>query len=210
MCFHFLFFFFFWKGRNIPLCFFCLPVFFFHRKLVFTHFDTSFFFWSLHCFHTKKNPSQHCLCLFIFPLVLPKSTCSLFFGLSVFSRCFHLAALFKFSFFFVFCCLFVFSTKNLFTTFLFCVAKLSFSVFFHFTLKIILSVSFFCWFFFSFVCPCFVFFCVLKISFSFFFVTLLFGFLFSFFFFKKKILLFYSLALMYLKKCRFFRQIGEI
>ena len=94
---------FFWKGE-IFLCVFSVFLFFFHRKFVFTHFDTSFFFLVSSLFPHQKTFStlsllECLLCLFIFPLVLPKSICSLFFCLSVFSRCLHLLALFKILFF---------------------------------------------------------------------------------------------------------------
>ena len=119
---------------------------------------------------------------------------------------------FKISFFFVFCCLFVFSIKNLFTKCLFCVLVHFCKTFFFCFLLLHLENNFDCFFF----CwaPLYIlfFFCVLKNSFSFFFLWDSFWFSFSFLFLwkkKKQVLLFYSLALMYLKRCWFFQQIGE-
>ena len=176
------------KG-DMFLCAFSFFLFFFHRKFVLTHFDTSFFL-SLHCFHSKR-PSQHfpfqnVFFASIFPLVFPKSTCSLF-CLSVFSRCFLFAALLKFLFSLSFVVSLFSQSKTLSQNFcfvsLYTSGKLSFSVFFYFTLKNNFVCSLFCWaFFLHFVCPCFVFCLCLEKLFLVFFVTLLDGFLFRSYF----------------------------
>ena len=169
------------------------------------------FFCSLHCFHIQKTFStlsllECLLCLFIFPLVLPKSICSLFLSLGVFSLLSPCRPFLNFLFSLSFVVSLFSQPKPFSQKFCFVLQKLSFSVFFYFTLKIILSVSFFVGLLFY---ICLSVFCFFFVSWKL--VSRLccdspswFSFFILFFFLKKKVVPFYSLALMYLKRCRFF------
>ena len=192
----------FWKGE----IFLCVVSFFlfFIENLCLLILTLPFYLFTV---STPKRPSHHFpfwnvfFASLFFPRVLPKCTCSLF-CLSVFSRCFLLAALLKFLFSLSFAVSLFSQSKTFSQNFcfvsLYTSAKLSFSVFFFFTLKIMLSVSFLLDIFFTFVCPCFVFFRVLRKSFSFF-LWLSFP-VFFFHFFGVNKFSFFTLLLWYIQK----------